>query len=318
MTSITTPRRPSYAPSTSDVSSPPQSITRRPSSILSHSTVDSPATGDRKRRNRSLLRDYYGLANKGEQLDMDSPATFNPDAYFQSLVSSASLPDLLRKESELVNEIRELDGERQSLVYNHHHELIEASDTIRKMKSRAEALDTSLESLKTSFESISQLSTSLARPSPSTRARSSSSPRRPRRVALSSQPDLPDTKQERSGAMVSPSVSPTKPRPRRISSDASALASPGQLQTPKFDPLLHLSALVALPVVLRSLATSDERTRADALWGSWEPALRSWEDAGVEGAREVGAECRDVLRNAATASRRFSVSNGQGAGLAVD
>lgn len=29
-------------------------------------------------------------------------------------------------------EIRELDGERQSLVYNHHHELIEASDTIRK------------------------------------------------------------------------------------------------------------------------------------------------------------------------------------------
>ena len=33
----------------------------------------------------------------------------------------------------LVIEIRELDGERQSLVYNHHHELIEASDTIRKV-----------------------------------------------------------------------------------------------------------------------------------------------------------------------------------------
>lgn len=30
-------------------------------------------------------------------------------------------------------EIRELDGERQSLVYNHHHELIEASDTIKKV-----------------------------------------------------------------------------------------------------------------------------------------------------------------------------------------
>lgn len=27
-------------------------------------------------------------------------------------------------------EIRELDSERQSLVYNHHHELIAASDTI--------------------------------------------------------------------------------------------------------------------------------------------------------------------------------------------
>lgn len=29
--------------------------------------------------------------------------------------------------------MRELDGERQSLVYNHHHELIEASDTIKKV-----------------------------------------------------------------------------------------------------------------------------------------------------------------------------------------
>jgi hypothetical protein len=27
-------------------------------------------------------------------------------------------------------EIRQLDSERQSLVYNHHHELIAASDTI--------------------------------------------------------------------------------------------------------------------------------------------------------------------------------------------
>jgi len=33
----------------------------------------------------------------------------------------------------MTTEIRELDGERQSLVYNHHHELIEASDTIRKV-----------------------------------------------------------------------------------------------------------------------------------------------------------------------------------------
>lgn len=34
---------------------------------------------------------------------------------------------LLRKK---IAEIRELDSERQSLVYNHHHELIAASDTI--------------------------------------------------------------------------------------------------------------------------------------------------------------------------------------------
>ena len=30
----------------------------------------------------------------------------------------------------MLSEIRQLDSERQSLVYNHHHELIAASDTI--------------------------------------------------------------------------------------------------------------------------------------------------------------------------------------------
>lgn len=30
----------------------------------------------------------------------------------------------------VLSEMRELDGERQSLVYNHHHELIDATDTI--------------------------------------------------------------------------------------------------------------------------------------------------------------------------------------------
>ena len=31
-------------------------------------------------------------------------------------------------------EIRQLDSERQSLVYNHHHELIAASDTIAAVR----------------------------------------------------------------------------------------------------------------------------------------------------------------------------------------
>ena len=32
--------------------------------------------------------------------------------------------------SDVAIEIRQLDSERQSLVYNHHHELIAANDTI--------------------------------------------------------------------------------------------------------------------------------------------------------------------------------------------
>ena len=33
-----------------------------------------------------------------------------------------------------LSEIRQLDGERQSLVYNRHHELIAASDTISAVR----------------------------------------------------------------------------------------------------------------------------------------------------------------------------------------
>lgn len=77
---------------------------------------------------------------------IDSPA-FDAKTYYEQLITTSSLPTLLKRENELLTgengsvsgtvhthvratEIRELDSERQSLVYNHHHELIAASDTI--------------------------------------------------------------------------------------------------------------------------------------------------------------------------------------------
>jgi hypothetical protein len=81
-------------------------------------------------------------------------------------------------------EIRELDSERQSLVYNHHHELIAASDTIAavclsicllgtyeisrilivvlKVKARAESLEGDLDLLKAAFSEISRLGAEVA------------------------------------------------------------------------------------------------------------------------------------------------------------
>ena len=83
-------------------------------------------------------------------------ASFDAKAYYEQLITTTTLTGLLKRENELsaglstlfgflpyvyiaylsdfvslVLEIRQLDGERQSLVYNHHHELIAASDTIR-------------------------------------------------------------------------------------------------------------------------------------------------------------------------------------------
>jgi hypothetical protein len=99
-----------------------------------------------KRKANDLLRNYYGLgqangttnssssssSSHAQRLDPDSKE-FEPQAAFQSLLQESSLSQLLKSESDLLTEIRELDGERQSLVYNHHHELVAASETIGKV-----------------------------------------------------------------------------------------------------------------------------------------------------------------------------------------
>lgn len=77
----------------------------------------------------------------------DSSA-FDAKMYYDQLITTAPLTTLLKKENDLLTgelgniiaygrsympfglEIRQLEGERQSLVYNHHHELIDATDTI--------------------------------------------------------------------------------------------------------------------------------------------------------------------------------------------
>lgn len=102
-----------------------------------------------KKRARNLLRDYYGLAQAGgpgdkgkarEEVgfkddDLDSPK-FDPARHAERLMASETVADLLKTTNRLNRQARELDGERQGLVYNHHHELVEASGTIGKVRSR--------------------------------------------------------------------------------------------------------------------------------------------------------------------------------------
>ena len=195
------------------------------------------------------------------------------------------------------------------------------------MKSRALALDASLDSLKASFQSISQLADSLA----------------PTQATL-------NTPRASSFANSIAITTPTQATPSRrnghglptLEETPPALSSRGRsatLQQPifdppppsaTFDPLTHLPPLLALPNLLRALlapnlnivesnsdsiprrpratssATGNEPTvTAKTLWGMWEPTIRCWEDEGVEGVMEIGRACRDALRNGA---RRGSVS----------
>ncbi|KAG1872256.1 Vps51/Vps67-domain-containing protein [Suillus subluteus] len=112
-----------------------------------------------------LLRKHYGLGvgpplplpgRSDDPMDLDS-AAFDAKSYYEQLITASSLSALLKRENDLLTEIRQLDGDRQSLVYNHHHELIAASDTIAAMKTRAEGLDADLDLLKAAFSEISRL-----------------------------------------------------------------------------------------------------------------------------------------------------------------
>ncbi|KAI6024816.1 Vps51/Vps67-domain-containing protein [Pisolithus microcarpus] len=152
---------------------PPASASSRPTSPRqqSASTHSLPAHGSApKTRARDLLRKHYGLGvgpppplpgNQNDPMSMDSVA-FDAKSYYDQLITTSSLPTLLKRETELLSEIRQLDGERQSLVYNHHHELIAAQDTIAAMKSQAEALEGDLDMLKAAFSEISRLVTEVS------------------------------------------------------------------------------------------------------------------------------------------------------------
>ncbi|KAK0547150.1 hypothetical protein OC861_004831 [Tilletia horrida] len=168
-----------HTPTGSGAASPSRYARTESSTAVAMGSGSGAAAGGAGRSSKRALRDYYGIqagdntaAGTGDgstsasvlnEPGANSPA-FNARSAYESLISTLSLAQLLRKSAELVTEIRELDGEKQSLVYNHHHELVAASETIRKMKDRADGLDPSLDSLQASFSTMSQLAETLALP----------------------------------------------------------------------------------------------------------------------------------------------------------
>ncbi|KAH0612103.1 uncharacterized protein H6S33_010155 [Morchella sextelata] len=132
------------------------------------------------RRNRSALRQFYGLKASGEaggeaeeapkepveevgELDREG---FEVSTYVEKLLETAELKELLRVENELVNEIRGFDGERKALVYDNYSKLIMATDTIRKMRANMEPLAPTTSTLGPAIAHIAQVSASLVQTIP--------------------------------------------------------------------------------------------------------------------------------------------------------
>ncbi|KAF2500661.1 hypothetical protein BU16DRAFT_614383 [Lophium mytilinum] len=159
---------------------------RSPSS--SRTSLDNPSgrptAPGTTRRNRAALRDYYGL--KGTQpASSPDPSTRTPLApedaeddggiseldkdgfdaagYVNEILSKQGLSGVLRVESDLVSQIRNLDGERKSLVYDNYSKLIAATDTIRKMRTNMDPLAPTTSTLSPAISHIAEIAAVLSR-----------------------------------------------------------------------------------------------------------------------------------------------------------
>lgn len=83
---------------------------------------------------------------------------FDSARYLDQLYTKLPLPQLVSKEKALGQQIRQLDGDMQTLVYENYNKFISATDTIRKMKSQVDDMDDEMEKLSNNMNNISNLS----------------------------------------------------------------------------------------------------------------------------------------------------------------
>lgn len=86
-----------------------------------------------------MLKMYYGMEEETPGSSTVDPcdingAHFDPDMYLSKLIKEKSLTDLMDEEAKTVTQIRALDSDMQTLVYENYNKFISATDTIRKVR----------------------------------------------------------------------------------------------------------------------------------------------------------------------------------------
>ncbi|XP_072101871.1 vacuolar protein sorting-associated protein 51 homolog [Mobula birostris] len=126
-----------------------------------------PEPEGRKRRAHGMLKLYYGLSEGGgrqpssrdplDPADIDG-AHFDPEVYLNKLRSESTLAELMDSETEMVKQIRALDSDMQTLVYENYNKFISATDTIRKMKNDFRKMEDEMDCLATNMSAITEFS----------------------------------------------------------------------------------------------------------------------------------------------------------------
>ncbi|KAI8321073.1 hypothetical protein GQ54DRAFT_251753, partial [Martensiomyces pterosporus] len=86
--------------------------------------------------------------------DIDT-AAFDSKKYLKKLLLEKGVPGLLAADNELVSEIRQIDGDMKTMVYENYSKFISATETIRKMKDDADFMDAEMEKLTKRVNGIS-------------------------------------------------------------------------------------------------------------------------------------------------------------------
>ncbi|KNC82141.1 hypothetical protein SARC_05561 [Sphaeroforma arctica JP610] len=119
-----------------------------------------------RKKRRGLLAQYYGDASPSpdvrkakeriDPLDVDGP-DFDPDMYLKKILYESTVSQLADTENMFVNEIRSLDSDVQTLVYENYNKFISATDTIRQMKGKFELMETEMINVQENMDSIMDL-----------------------------------------------------------------------------------------------------------------------------------------------------------------
>uniref|UniRef100_A0A914GUI7 Vacuolar protein sorting-associated protein 51 homolog n=1 Tax=Globodera rostochiensis TaxID=31243 RepID=A0A914GUI7_GLORO len=93
-------------------------------------------------------------------MDLNSPQ-FNAELYVQDLLRRKGLEELVAVEQDMVNNVRRLDSEMQSLVYENYSKFLNATSTVRDVQNRLNDTQNGMRDLSTRMKHITVLSNSL-------------------------------------------------------------------------------------------------------------------------------------------------------------
>ncbi|KAL5108074.1 hypothetical protein TcWFU_008311 [Taenia crassiceps] len=117
-------------------------------------------TEDRLQRKKRLF-EFYGPNSKPDEVSEILPNPKNIDSvgfdakeYLSDILQKCDLNDLLAKETEICEQIRSLDSEMQTLVYDNYNKFINATHTIKMMKSDFKFIEDEMNSLAESMVEI--------------------------------------------------------------------------------------------------------------------------------------------------------------------